>query len=272
MATVLVVDDDRLICDLLKAALGQQGYQVLVATGGREAIELFRRHAPRVTLLDLHMPDMDGLTVLRRMRVVDPDAAVMIVTGGGLGTCDGQARSLGATGYFQKGQPIHVLVEAVNRVARQPVALAGLPGASDEELDGEADRSVLVVDDEEMIRLLLGRYLMMRGYRVRLARDGREALALMAEECPSAVILDMYMPGMNGVEVCRAMRERRYRSSVVFLTASQDEALLQEALRLGSVDVLAKPVDLEKLALVLEIGEILSEPDDRQLGREAPAR
>lgn len=73
------------------------------------------------------------------------------------------------------------------------------------------------------------------------------------------VILDMYMPGMSGLEVLRELRARDYKGGVVALTASQDEGMLQQILDLGSVDVMGKPVDLERLALVLHVGLTLTE-------------
>ena len=65
MTTLLVIDDDRLHCDLLQVALSRHGYQVSTATSGRWGV-IFRQLRPVVTLLDLRMPEMDGLAVLKR--------------------------------------------------------------------------------------------------------------------------------------------------------------------------------------------------------------
>jgi len=113
--------------------------------------------------------------------------------------------------------------------------------------------SILVVDDEPMIRDMLEQYLGLQGFRVRSAQGGAEALALVAQEPPQMIILDMYMPGMNGIEVLGELRARRYKGGVIALTASQDEKLLQEALNLGSVDILGKPVDLARLSLAIQV-------------------
>ena len=99
---------------------------------------------------------------------------------------------------------------------------------------------------------------------MRVAQDGPAALALVAQEQPQMVILDMYMPGMNGLEVLRALRAKQYTGGVIALTASQDEKLLQEVLDLGAVDVLTKPVDLERLALAIQVGCILTAADDQR--------
>ena len=119
--------------------------------------------------------------------------------------------------------------------------------------------TVLVVDDEALIRTMLVKYLTKQGYEVRAAGNGVEALALVEQELPNLVILDMYMPGMNGVEVLRALRARQYRGAVIALTASQDEKLLLDMLELGSVDVMNKPVNLERLGLAVQVGLAMSE-------------
>lgn len=72
MSTLLVIDDDRLHCDLLQMALARHGYQVSIATSGREGVVLFQQLRPLVTLLDLRMPEMDGLAVLKEIRTHDP--------------------------------------------------------------------------------------------------------------------------------------------------------------------------------------------------------
>jgi len=118
---------------------------------------------------------------------------------------------------------------------------------------------ILVVDDEPQIRDLLKRFLTLRGYKVRVASDGQQALTMVEQEAPQLIVLDVYMPGINGVEVLRQLRRRKFTGGVILLTGSQDDKLLQEALDLGSVDVMGKPVDLERLALAIQVGCILTE-------------
>ena len=81
MATILVVDDEQMLCDLMRAVLSRHGHVVLTATGGREALDLFRQHRPSITMLDLRMPEMDGIEVLKQIRVMDLQASVMVLTG-----------------------------------------------------------------------------------------------------------------------------------------------------------------------------------------------
>lgn len=284
MATILIVDDERLICDLLGAVLGRQGHEVITASNGREGLELFKKHKPRFTLLDLRMPEMNGIEVLKHIRAIDPKAAVMILTAWGSDALEQQARQLGVMDFLSKGLALDVLVAAMERAlpkkaeapaaapAAPPSSAAAAPAASAAPAVPQpappaeasppapaAMDSILVVDDEAQICELLQRFLSLRGYRVRAAADGPQALAAVDQEVPQLVVLDMNMPGMNGVEVLRKLRAKQYAGGVILLTTGQDEKLLQEALDLGSVDVMGKPVDLERLALAIQVGCILTE-------------
>lgn len=255
MATILVVDDERMICDLLRAVFSRHGHEVMTAVSGAEGLALFREYRPRISLLDLHMPDMNGIEVLKQIRAIDPHASVMMLTGGGTTELENQARMLGVTDFLKKGLSLDVLVGALERAMQQTGRAAASP---QEAAAAGSGLSILVVDDEPMIGGLLTQFLSLRGHRVRTAANGREALALASQEAPQIAILDMYMPGMNGVEVLRALRAQGYGGGVIALTASQDEKLLQEMLELGSVDVMGKPVDLERLAVAIEVAEVLS--------------
>lgn len=262
MAKILVVDDDQMICDLLQAVLSRHGHEVLTATDGERGLELYQQHRPGITLLDFRIPKMDGITVLRRIRALNPEASVVMLAGGGTEALEKRARELGVTDFLRKAASLEALVGAMERGLQAPAPSAAAPqagrAAQRMPAESEAAESILIVDDEEMIRGLLTKFLTRKGYRVRAARNGEEALAMVEQEAPRMVILDMYMPGMNGVEVLRRLRAGHYTGGVVALTASQDEQLLQQTLDLGSVDVMGKPVDLERLELVIQVCLVLT--------------
>ncbi|MDO8546611.1 MAG: response regulator, partial [Nitrospirales bacterium] len=115
MSTILVVDDEQMLCDLLKEELSNCGHEVLTATNGRDGVKLFTQRRPDLTLLDLHMPDMSGIVVLKQIRALDLQARVIILTGGATPVWENQARELGVTEFLLKGVSLNILVRALGK-------------------------------------------------------------------------------------------------------------------------------------------------------------
>lgn len=101
-------------------------------------------------------------------------------------------------------------------------------------------RSVLVVDDAPIIGEVVSRYLDRAGYSTRVALDGNEALRLAAEQPPDLVVLDIMLPGLDGLEVMRRLQQRE-RTSVILLTARGEPADRIVGLRQGADDYVVKP-------------------------------
>jgi DNA-binding NtrC family response regulator len=117
--TILVVDDEIQISDLLRDFLTQEGYQVLTAANGVEAISLGKENRLDLALLDLKMPGMDGIEVFQKLREVKKDIGVIILTGYGTLKTAKQAMRLGAYDYLTKpfdlGLVKSVIREALER-------------------------------------------------------------------------------------------------------------------------------------------------------------
>jgi two-component system response regulator MprA len=106
---------------------------------------------------------------------------------------------------------------------------------------------ILVVDDERAVRESLERALRLDGYEVALAADGAEALTTLADQAPDALVLDLMMPGVDGLEVCRRMRSSGDRTPVLVLTARDSVADRVTGLDAGADDYLVKPFALDEL-------------------------
>lgn len=254
MTAILVIDDERLICELLRIMLSRYGYEVHTASSGREGIEAYRRWSPRFTFLDLRLPDMGGIEVLRQIRKIDPQGAVMILTAAPSETLEKQARDLGVTDFLLKGLPVEVLLGAMQHALQKPITSAGSADAQ----SGTPAPSILIVDDEPEIRYWLTQALTQRNYRVRAAQDGLAALALVEAEQPHLIVSDLNMPGLNGVEFLRRLRAQAYRGGIMILTGSMEDRLLKDALNLGAVDIVSKTADPERIVLAIEARLILT--------------
>lgn len=109
-------------------------------------------------------------------------------------------------------------------------------------------RRVLVVDDEASVREVLAQYLALEGYAVYQAVDGAEALAIARATPPDLVILDLMLPGIDGLEVCRRLRATS-AVPVVMLTALGEEAHKLEGFRAGTDDYVTKPFSPQEIIL-----------------------
>ena len=107
--------------------------------------------------------------------------------------------------------------------------------------------SVLVVDDEEPIRSALGRFLKQQGYEVTTAASGEEALDILQRQKITCMILDVRMPGMNGVDLVPEALEREPNLAILMLTAVNDATSAALCMQRGALDYLTKPIDLKDL-------------------------
>ncbi len=119
-------------------------------------------------------------------------------------------------------------------------------------------QTVLVVDDEPNIVDLLRLYLEREGYRVVAAGDGPSAVALHRDEAPDIVVLDLMLPGLDGFEVCRAIR-READTPILMVTARSDDVDAIVGLELGADDYVTKPFNPR--ALVARVRAILRRAD-----------
>ena len=106
---------------------------------------------------------------------------------------------------------------------------------------------ILVADDEQEIRNLLDHFLEGQGYEVVLASDGNQALKLAAEENPQLIILDIKMPGLDGLEVCKRLKEKEQTKliPVIVITGFEDNKM--QALDIGADDFVNKPFDMAEI-------------------------
>ncbi len=244
MARILIVDDEPAFCDLLKTLLKSHNHEVLTAYSGRDALDAFTQLRPHFTLLDLHMPGMNGIEVLRFIRKMDPKAAVIIMTSWGSDELEQQARQLGVGDFLSKALSLDTLVRTMEHVLNpgKPVP-AGKP---------EAD-TILLVDDNPKTCDLFRQALKKSGFEVCVAQDAFAAMQVADKERPRLIVVDVEMPDMKGLEVLRRLRARNYTGGLILMTSSQSEQLLEEVPDLGTVDLLAKPVDPEKLLVAIQV-------------------
>lgn len=113
---------------------------------------------------------------------------------------------------------------------------------------------ILIVDDEPPVLEVLSEYFTTQGYAIATAQNGAEALEAVGRERPDLVLLDVRMPGMDGVEVLKRLRTIEPGLAVIMVTANEDVALARETLKIGAFDYVAKPFDFRYLDRAVAAG------------------
>ena len=115
MRKVLIIDDEKAILDSLSSILEDEGFHVSKATDGKEGLALFEREKPEIVLLDVWMPEMDGLEVLKKIRKQDRNAMVIVISGHGTISTAVEAVKIGAYDFLEKPLSIDKVLEVISR-------------------------------------------------------------------------------------------------------------------------------------------------------------
>lgn len=242
--TVLVIDDDPDVHDLMRRSLAKEGFDVVTASNGEDGLRRARELRPAAITLDVFMPGMDGWSVLDVMKA-DPALAgipVILVT-----ISDDRRRAclLGAAEFLQKPVEPERMVAALQRL---------MP----DQLNGP----LLVVDDDPASRdvavRVLRKYFANRTEVVE-ADNGRTALACVARQKPGLILLDLTMPEMDGFEFIAALREVEAWRAIPIMVLTAREVTAEERHRLsGSVSRILRKGDFVGCRLASEIADLLN--------------
>jgi CheY-like chemotaxis protein len=186
-----VVDDDASVRGLLTKTLEREGYRVISAGNGVEALALAREHRPQAITLDVLMPQMDGWGALKELKADAElrDIPVIMVT---VLNERGMAIPLGAADFVTK-----------------PVDRQRLTAILRDHCKGPRSASILVVEDDLPTREALCLSLKSMGYAASAAINGRSGLDWLADNpAPNLILLDLMMPEMDGFEFLRELRQR----------------------------------------------------------------
>jgi signal transduction histidine kinase/DNA-binding response OmpR family regulator len=204
--TVLVVDDDPTTHDMLTATLAREGYRLVHARDGAQALDILRKSPPDIVTLDVMMPKVDGWSVLGIMKS-DPELEhipvimITIVDDRNLGY------SMGAAEYMTKPIDRARLVALIRRFTGR-----------------DADGLVLIVDDDAEVRDVVRSTVQGAGMRAAEAINGRAALDWLRDHpVPALILLDLMMPEMDGFEFLERVRDdaELREIPVVVLTAKE---------------------------------------------------
>jgi signal transduction histidine kinase/DNA-binding response OmpR family regulator len=248
--TVLVVDDDQAALETITRGLMREGFKVITASNGDDAVRLARSQPPDAITLDVLMPGRDGWTVLRALKADPMTSAIPVVVVSMLEDQD-VGYALGAVDYLTKPVDRERLVASLGRFRD----------------GGRGPRPVLVVEDDPATREVVRRALEQDGWLVREAPNGRAALEAVKSDVPDLVVLDLMMPEMDGFEFVSELRrlDAGHHLPVVVVTAK--EVTAEDRARLsGQVSRILHKGSFTREELVAELRRSLE-----ARGRSGPA-
>ncbi len=250
MARILIIEDDLNNLDVAQRIVRAAGHEALTATDGVTGLEVARTERPDAVLMDLLIPQLDGWSVTRKLRAEPWAQGIPIIAVSALAMQADRALALeaGCDDFVSKPYAPAELRAVLSRYF--PVS-AGAARATREETDRQGEApvevlgKVLVVDDEATNVELLTRRLKAIGCQTIAASSGLEGIDLAARELPDAILLDVMMPGMDGWETCRRLKENPSTSEipVIFVTARDRAEDVARGFAVGGMDYVAKPFE-----------------------------
>jgi len=232
-ANILIVDDEIDLLETLGDIFESKGYNVTMVEDGNRAIELLRKKYFDVILMDLNMPGISGVESFKEVKKLHPSAAVIMMTAGNLAGEIKEALGAGVEAVVDKPFNVKKLVGTIESILERPL--------------------ILVVDDRVEDRETLRDILVAKKYRAFVAKDGYEAIDIVRKSDFDVILLDIRMPGMDGMEVLEVVKEIKPHIGVVMMTGYSSEGLAGQSLKRGAYTCLYKPfLDMEKLLKVIE--------------------
>ncbi len=255
---ILVIDDEPGVRRYMERALADF-YTVLTAADGFQGIAIAQRNQPKLIILDLHLPDIDGLSVLARLKADPHTQNIPVVIASVRGQTDllFEAQQSGAVDQLIKPFDVQTLCNTVHRNLRfelpehSPHKTASPPPPRRSAAGLRS--TVLVVDDEEGIQKLIQRALE-PAYSVVLAGTGQEGLQWARALHPQLILLDIHLPELDGLSVLARLKSEARTADipVVIVSVQSTTDIMLEGQQAHAADYLIKPFHPDTLRLMVE--------------------
>ncbi|MFP4446202.1 MAG: response regulator [Desulfosudaceae bacterium] len=205
---ILLVDDEKKFLDSLAERFRLKGFEPLLAASGQEALAIAEKNDIQAAVVDLKMPDMDGLDTISRLKEKQPGIRTVLLTGFGDDKTREAAEALDAH-YFEK-DAMGGFWEFVKGIGRKTL-------------------NVLLVDDEQKFLDAIADRIRLKGFEPFMANSGQEALEIARQQTIYAAVVDLKMPDMDGLVTITKLKEIHPDIRTVLLTGFGDEKVQEAA-------------------------------------------
>jgi len=236
--TVLVVDDNEDLLETFAMILKRRGFSVQTADNGVSAVDRFKEQNFDVTLMDIVMPEMNGVEAFKKIKEIQPGASIILMTAYSEEELIQTAKDEGASQIIHKPIRIDQLIELINEAA--------------------ASQPILVVDDDADICETLTKVLELQGYEVLTAGSGEEAVIISQEKACQMAFIDVKLPNIDGLETLLRLKEINPDILTIMMTGFRNEVkeALDKAQAASAITCLYKPFDPTQAAdIVKKIGK-----------------
>jgi DNA-binding NtrC family response regulator len=235
---ILVVDDNEDLLETFAMILKRRGFFVETAGNGASAVAKFENQNFDVALMDIVMPEMNGVEAFRKIKVKQPGATIILMTAYSDQELIQMARQEGVRYIVHKPIRVEQLIELIMKAA--------------------SDQPILVIDDDADICDSLSRVLEQQGYEVLTAGSGEEAIAIASENACQMAFIDVKLPNIDGLETLLRLKEINPEILTIMMTGFRNEVkeALEKAQAASAITCLYKPFDpSEATDIVKKIGK-----------------
>ena len=245
MGKVLILDDDIKVRDFCYSALAHDGHKVFTAPCSEEVYHLIKIEKPDLVLADLKSAGIQGFEMVKHLSDSHGLKIPVVIFSNDIDNqFEKDAYQSGAIEVWDKNLSSEDLRLKVDQVLSVKHRLFSEP-------QDIKHIKLMIIDDEPAIRHLLTRFFEIKGLRVLAAENGEEGLLLTEKEKPDVVLLDVLMPGMDGILTLKKIRELDDKVGVLMMTSVRDPKVIKQATELGAFAYILKPFDVNYLEVVV---------------------
>ena len=257
--SIIIIDDDASTCKTLALIFKKQGYEVETVGTGHDALEKVKRRDFNLAILDIKLPDIEGIELLAPLKKTRPFMDIMMITG--MGTLETAIYALnnGASSYITK--PLNmddILVKIRVFIEEQK-----FKKQSQKSNVINTNENILIVDDDESTCKTLALIFNKKGYNVETVGTGHEALEIARNKNFNLALLDIKLPDIEGIELLVPLKKMHPDMETMMMTAYSSLETVVRALNEGTSAYIMKPLEIDdilnKISTMFERQHLIAE-------------